>query len=102
MAGGLAVKGQHNNVCIMMARTQITLDPELQTRARRKAAEYGISFAEYVRRLIARDLGDPVQPADPASVFNLGDSGDSDIAREKDRLVAEAAEAEYRRSRRRE
>lgn len=79
----------------MMTRTQITLHPELQRRARQKAAEYGISFAEYVRRLIARDLGEAPEPAEPSVVFNLGDSGGSDIAREKDRMVAEAAEAEY-------
>ena len=82
----------------MMARTQITLDPELQRRARRKAAEYGISFAEYIRRLIASDLADTKPPADPSLVFNLGDSGGSDIARDKDRLVAEAARADYERS----
>jgi hypothetical protein len=82
----------------MMTRTQITLDPELQSRARQKAVECGISFAEYVRRLIARDLGEPIEPADPSSVFNLGDSGGSDIAQQKDRLVAEAAEADYDRS----
>jgi hypothetical protein len=82
----------------MMARTQITLDSELQRRARRKAAEYGISFAEYVRRLIARDLGTTQPAADPEAVFNLGDSGGGDIAREKDRLVAEAAQDEYERS----
>lgn len=84
----------------MMARTQITLDPELQRRARRKAADSGISFAEYVRQLIARDLAEAPTPADPSAVFNLGDSGGSDVAREKDRMVAEAAESEYERSRR--
>ena len=34
----------------MNARTQITLDPAMQRRARAKAAEFGISFAEYVRQ----------------------------------------------------
>jgi hypothetical protein len=88
----------------MATRTQITIDPELQRRARHRAAQYGISFAEYVRRLIARDLGETPAPVDPTAVFNLGDSGGaggSDIAREKDRLVAEAAKADYDRSRRR-
>lgn len=40
----------------MITRTQTTLDPELQRRARRRALECGISFAEYVRRLIVRDI----------------------------------------------
>ncbi len=83
-----------------MVRTQITLDPELHRRARRKAADYGISLAEYVRRLIAGDLGEVSSPADRSVVFNLGDSGGSDVARDRDRLVAEAVEAEYDRSRR--
>ncbi len=85
----------------MMVRTQITLDPELHRRARRKAADHGISLAEYVRRLIAGDLGEVSPPADPAVVFNLGDSGGSDVARDRERLVAEAVEADYDRSRRR-
>ena len=43
----------------MNARRQITMDPEMQRRAHAKAAELGISFAEYVRRVIANDLGEP-------------------------------------------
>jgi hypothetical protein len=43
----------------MMTRTQITLEPELQKTARRRAAQLGVSLAEYVRRLIARDLAEP-------------------------------------------
>ena len=65
------------------------------------AAEYGISFAEYVRRLIAQDLSASEAAADPSAVFNLGDSGGGDVALQKDRLVAEAVQAEYGRSRRR-
>jgi predicted HicB family RNase H-like nuclease len=40
----------------MKARTQITMDPELRRRAQAKAAELGISFAEYVHRLVTDDL----------------------------------------------
>lgn len=83
----------HYNVCIMMVRTQITLDRELRNRARQKAAELGISLAEYIRRLLARDLERPRPSADPSVVFDLGDSGGSDVAREKDRLVGEAVSA---------
>lgn len=73
-----------------MVRTQITLDRQLRNRARRKAAEMGISLAEYVRRLLARDLDRPAPRSDPSSVFDLGDSGGSDIARHKDRMVGQA------------
>jgi hypothetical protein len=74
----------------MNARTQITLDPETQRRAQEKAASLGISFAEYVRRLIAKDIGARRRKADISEIFGLGDSGGTDIARDKDRLIGEA------------
>ena len=85
----------------MMSRTQITLDPEIQRRARRRANDLGISLAEYVRRLVARDLGEPRAAVSPALVFDLGSSGGSDIARNKDAMVAEAFSASARKPRRR-
>src|SRR5437016_12002796 len=39
---------------IMMSRTQITLEDEMQRRARRRASDLGVSLAEYFRRLVAR------------------------------------------------
>ena len=77
-----------------MARTQITLDPEMQRRARERAAELGISFAEYIRRLVAGDLGEPSRRVDPSVVFNLGSSGGADVAHEKDAMVGEALAAD--------
>ena len=77
----------------MMARVQVALSPEDQRRARARAAELGISFAEYVRRLVARDLGEARGTEDPQALFDLGDSGGSDVAREKHRYVGEAVEA---------
>ncbi len=75
---------------IMMARTQITLGNELQRRARRRAADMGVSFAEYVRRLVARDLAVPEATAEVDSIFDLGSSGGSDISKKKDSMIAEA------------
>lgn len=77
----------------MPSRTQITLDRETQKRAKSRAAQLGVSFAEYVRRLVAKDLAEPVPPADVSLVFDLGRSPESDIARDKDRLVGEAMAA---------
>jgi len=74
----------------MMARTQITLEPETQRRARQRANDLGVSLAEYVRRLVTRDLSSASAKADPAMVFDLGKSTGSDIARNKDAMVAEA------------
>jgi hypothetical protein len=81
----------------MQARTQITMDPELQRRAQAKAAELGISFAEYVRRLVAGDL-DETRKARPdiSILFDLGASGEpTDVARDKDKMIGEAVWQEY-------
>lgn len=82
----------------MMHRSQITLDPELQRRARKKAQSLGISFSEYLRRLLARDLAEPPTETPPSAVFDLGSSGGSDIARDKDALIGEAVAGERPRS----
>jgi hypothetical protein len=80
----------------MNARTQITMDPEMQRRAHAKAAELGISFAEYVRRVIAQDLGEAKPRADISMIFDLGASEEpTDIARDKDKLLGEAVWKEY-------
>jgi hypothetical protein len=86
---------------IMMARTQVTLDPEIQRRARQRANDLGVSLAEYVRALVARDLGRSHVTTDPASVFDLGSSVGSDIANEKNEMIATAfASARGKRRRR--
>jgi hypothetical protein len=75
----------------MMSRTQITLDPEIQRRARKRASDLGVSLAEYFRRIVARDLSGAPTKADPVAVFDLGCSGGSDIARDKSAMIAEAS-----------
>jgi len=80
----------------MNARTQITMDPDLQRRAQARAAELGISFAEYVRRLVAKDLGGPQPKADISVLFDLVDEGPpTNIARDKDKMIGEAVWSEY-------
>ena len=76
-----------------MSRTQISLDPELRQKARQRAARLGVSFAEYVRRVVERDLGRARPKRRPSAVFNLGSSGGADVAREKDEMVGEAVAA---------
>jgi hypothetical protein len=85
----------------MMARTQIMLEREIERRARQRARDLGISLAEYVRRLVARDLGGAQPVADPAVVFDLGASDGSDVAANKDAMLAEAFTAGGRKPRRR-
>jgi hypothetical protein len=80
----------------MNARTQITIDPEIQKRAQARAAKLGISFAEYVRRLLAQDLGEPAPKAGISVVFDLVDEGPTtNIARDKDKMIAEAVWQEH-------
>jgi len=77
----------------MMSRTQITLENEMQRRARQKASELGISLAEYFRRLVSRDLLRPQAGANVDAIFDLGSSGGSNIAKDKDAMIAEAIDS---------
>ena len=85
----------------MMARTQITLDPEAHKRARKRASDLGVSLAEYLRRLVQKDLGtDQKNKVDVSCIFDLGRSSKpSDIAKDKDRMIGEAIWADFERSR---
>jgi hypothetical protein len=76
-------------------RTQISLSAEDHRRAKARAAELGVSLAEYLRRLVASDLGDPHVKADVARLFDLGDSGFDDVARSHDAHLAEIRDARY-------
>jgi hypothetical protein len=76
-----------------MSRIQVTLEPEIQRRARKRASDLGISLAEYFRRIVARDLSGILTKADPAAVFDLGSSGGSNIAKDKSAMIAEAFSA---------
>ena len=82
----------------MVVRTQVTLDADAHRRAKRRASQLGISFAEYMRRLVAEDLTEPAPRADPGEIFGLFDSGGADVARDKDAYVAEAVVSERHRS----
>ena len=85
----------------MMARTQITLESEMRKRARQRAGDLGVSLAEYVRRLVARDLAGPKAIGDINRIFDLGSSVGSDIARDKDSIIAEAFQSRHKKAQRR-
>lgn len=86
---------------IMMSRTQVTLETQTHRRARQRASELGVSLAEYVRRLVAHDLAGPQGEVDVKCMFDLGKSGGSDIARNKDAMIAAAFQSASRKSQRR-
>jgi hypothetical protein len=85
---------------IMMARAQITLEPEFQRRARQRASDLGVSFAAYIRGLVVRDLSHPKAVVGIESIFDLGSSGGSNIARQKHPMIEEAFDFEAGASRR--
>ena len=80
-----------------MVRTQISLSAEVHSRVRARAADLGISLAEYIRRLVDQDLSQPSRNTDRSLVFDLGSSEGTDIASEKSRMIAEAIGARKRR-----
>ncbi|MEX2278731.1 MAG: hypothetical protein WEA76_01440 [Acidimicrobiia bacterium] len=72
-------------------RTQIALNPEHHAQAKQKAAQMGITMAEYIRRLVARDLDSTAPEASPEAIIGIGRSGGSDIVREsKTKIIADA------------
>ncbi|HEX3544547.1 MAG TPA: hypothetical protein VHT31_08475 [Candidatus Acidoferrum sp.] len=85
----------------MMAKTQIALETEMQRRARQRANDLGVSLAEYFRRLLARDLARPETASPVDRIFDLGNSRSSDIASQKDSMIAEAFQSTRRKRRRR-
>jgi len=85
----------------MMVRAQITLEPEFHRRAQRRANDLGVSFAAYIRRLVVKDLSQPKGAAGIESIFDLGSSGGSNIAKNKHAMIEEVVEFEAAASRRR-
>ncbi len=81
---------RHYDGDIMMVRTQISLQSELHSQIRVRAAALGISFAEYIRRLVDQDLAGVSRSIDRSIIFDLGTTEPSDIATRKDRMIAEA------------
>ena len=77
------------------------LEQEIQRRARQRASDLGVSLAEYLRRLVTRDLGGEQTAANPAVVFDLGASDGCDVAANKDAMLAEAFASGGRKPRRR-
>jgi hypothetical protein len=81
----------------MMVRAQIAIDMELKRRATERACEAGVSFAEYVVKLVERDVERPKIKTGIEAIFDLGSSGGSDIAVGKHSMIAEAFDSMRRR-----
>ena len=77
----------------MILRTQISLESKLHSQIRMRAAALGISFAEYIRRLIEHGLKEMHREIDRSVIFDLGISEPSDIAKHKDQMISKAIAA---------
>jgi predicted DNA-binding protein len=85
----------------MTTRLQVTFEAEEHRRAKRRAAELGISLSEFVRRAVDQALDEPERPkADISEIFGIGNSGGSNVAKHKDEYVAEAIHAHLEQRRR--
>jgi hypothetical protein len=78
----------------MVVRAQVTLDADMHRRAKRRAAERGISFAEYVRQVVGNDLGEE-KKTDISAIFGIGESGRSDISSNVDKHLGESLWKEH-------
>ena len=74
----------------MTQRTPIYLSSDEDRRSRRRAADLGISLAEYVRRLVRRDLDGSEPGGRVEALFGLGHSGSPDISSLKGEYIADA------------
>ena len=78
-------------------RTQIALPPEQHAEVKLKAADLGISMAEYIRRLIDQDLNRPRPRGGVATITGIFSAEGSSIRAEgKNMAVVEAVDALWR------
>jgi hypothetical protein len=70
----------------MLKKTSIYLEEELDGRLAQRAAEEGISKAEFIRRTLSGAVAPPRRPKPSIGIF---DSGKGDISANVDRYLAE-------------
>jgi len=80
----------------MKVRVQFAIDSDLKRCATERARESGLTFAEYVVKLAEKDVERPKSKTRIESIFDLGSSGGSDIARNKKQMLADAFAARRR------
>lgn len=79
---------------MVMRRVSIAFDAGHFDSGKARAAALGLSFAAYLRHLLARDLAESPRNADISLICGLGASGRSDISADKGRHLAEAIAAD--------
>ena len=78
---------------ISLVRTIITLPDHMHAQAKRRAAELGISFAEFARRLFEKELATAAPQGDIDSICGMVTGAPFDMAQHGDRIIGEAADS---------
>ena len=76
-------------------RTVITLPDHVHALAKQRAAEQGISFAEFARRLFDRELGSVAPQGDLDAICAMVNGEAFDMAADGKAIVAAAAAAQH-------
>ena len=82
----------------MCAKIEVPLDDAIMERARLQAAILGMTVEAYLSDLVRQHLppSDPIVKADVSSIFALvKDGAPTDVAKDKDKLLGEAASQEH-------
>ena len=77
---------------ISLMRTIITLPDHMHAHAKQRAAELGISFAEFARRLFEKELSRPAPQGDIDSICGIVAGTPFDMARDGEQIIGEAAD----------
>ncbi|WP_419946950.1 hypothetical protein [Candidatus Poriferisodalis sp.] len=77
-------------------RTVITLPDHLHAEAKQRAAQQGISFAEFARRLFDRELSTADPQGDLDAIRAIVHGEPFDMAADCNAIVAEAVAAQHR------
>ena len=74
-------------------RTVITLPDHLHARAKQRAEELGISFAEFARRLFAKELDTPMPRGDIDPICGMVAGAPFDMTRDGREIIEQATGA---------
>lgn len=75
-------------------RTIITLPDQMHAQAKRRAAELGISFAEFTRRLFEKEFDATAPQGDLESIRGMVEGQPFDMARDGHSIIGAAVTAE--------
>lgn len=72
-------------------RTVITMPDHIHAKAKQRAAELGISFAEFARRLFEKEFDAPAPQGDIDAICGMVSGTPFDMAQDGKKIIVEAA-----------